>query len=164
MTTPEQPQPQQQPAQPDLNQQATESDWRSPHRWVIIVVILGLIVTGLILYRFHENNEAAQAKANELIAALKEEGLSAPTNIETITSVLGTDGGAVCEDPGGALQKAILDSQLVNGASYVGMRPVRAKVNVVRGETVILEVYCPDKVEGFQDSVRDYVFDNDAEG
>jgi hypothetical protein len=163
-TTPEQPgTPQPQPAaQADLDWAAAENPWRQPHRWLIIAVIVGLAVTGLIAYGFHEYNQEAAAKANQLIAALRDEGLTPPSDPEAIANVLGTDGGAVCEDPGGALQKALLDSQLVNGASFVGQRPVRAKVNVVRGETVILQVYCPDKVEGFRSSVRDYVFADDS--
>jgi hypothetical protein len=161
-TTPEQPgQPQQQPpAQPG----AAESPWRQPHRWVIIAVIVALTVTGLILYGFHEYNEEAEAKANQLITSLKDEGLTPPSDAEAIANVLGTDGGAVCEDPGGALQKALLDAQLVNGASFVGQRPVRAKANLVRGETVILQVYCPDQVEAFRSSVRDYVFADESNG
>lgn len=69
--------------------------------------------------------------------------------------VLGTDGGATCTDPNEALNRAILLSQLANGAGGPGARPVIADSRVVRGQLLIIEVYCPDQLEEFQQFVDD---------
>ena len=67
--------------------------------------------------------------------------------------VLGDDGGATCEDPSGALSRATLLGQLVNGAAGPGIRPVVADNRVVRGQLLVIEIYCPDELAGFQDLV-----------
>lgn len=140
------------------------SGWKQPHRWIILIAVVALAVIGLSLYRYHKADQAAEAKASELVAALKDAGLNAPASIDTIARVLGTDGGAVCQDPAAALNKAIVDAQLTNGAAFVGQRPIRAKANLLRGTEVVLQVYCPDQVEPFRAQVKDYLLDNDSNG
>jgi hypothetical protein len=134
--------------------------WAQTHRWVIIVVIVALAVVGLITYGFHQHNEAAQAKAQQLTQELQKAGLRAPASQETIVNVLGTDGGPVCADPGAALRKALVDQQLVNGAANVGQRPIIGEVRLLRGAVIVLQVYCPDKVDAFRDQVNNYKLDN----
>lgn len=138
--------------------QYTEHPWWQPHRLVIIGVIAALVVVGLVLYHFHRENVVADQKADQLTAALHSAGLPAPSH-DTITRVLGDDGGAVCEDPGNALHKALLDAQLVNGAAFVGQRPILASTHLIKAETVVLRIYCPDKIAEFQDSVGNYHLD-----
>jgi hypothetical protein len=134
--------------------------WAQTHRWVIIVVIVALAVVGLITYGFHQHDEAAQAKAQQLTEQLRAAGLRVPASQDTIVNVFGTDGGAVCDDPGGALRKALVDQQLVNGAANVGQRPVIGEVHLVKGATIVLQVYCPDKVAAFKDQVDGYHLDD----
>ncbi|HEU5471661.1 MAG TPA: hypothetical protein VFV67_13500 [Actinophytocola sp.] len=157
MTTPTA-QPEPQPTTPVNIPEKT--GWQQPHRWIILVSVIALAVIGLVLYRFNEADQAAEAKAQELVTALNDAGLNAPASIDTIARVLGTDGGAVCADPAAALSKAILDAQLTNGAAFVGQRPIRAEVKLLRGTEVVLQVYCPEQVEPFRAQVKDYLLDD----
>jgi hypothetical protein len=70
--------------------------------------------------------------------------------------VLGDDGGATCTDPNKALNRAILLSQLANGAGGPGTRPVIADSRVVKGQLLIIEVYCPDQLADFKKFVEDF--------
>ncbi len=64
----------------------------------------------------------AQEKADELIAALEDAGARTPDR-DQIVRVLGDDGGATCDNPNDALSRAILHSQLANGATGPGAAP-----------------------------------------
>lgn len=136
------------------------SGWSQPHRWAIVAVLVVLVVVGLLTYGWMHSNAEADRKADQLIQQLEAAGLPVPANRDTITRVLGTDGGPVCDDPGSALRKALLDQQLTNGGSFVGQRPVRASRNILRGELIVLEVYCPDQVEALRDRIDDYRVDD----
>ncbi len=134
--------------------------WAQAHRWAIVAVLGVLLAIGLISYGYAHSDARAEKKADELITALNDAGLQAPASKKTITRVLGTDGGAVCDDPGAALKKAQLDAQLVNGASFVGQRPIRASTNLIRGGLIVLQVYCPDKLDDIADKIDDYELDD----
>jgi hypothetical protein len=138
----------------------TREGWAQTHRWVIIVVIVALAVVGLITYGFAQHNEEAEAKAQQLTEELEQAGIRVPASQDTIVNALGTDGGPICEDPGAALRKALVDQQLVNGAAFVGQRPIIGEVRLVDGAVKVLEVYCPEKVDAFRDAVADYKLDN----
>ncbi len=131
-----------------------------PHRIAIVAVLAVLLVIGLISYGWEHSDARANKKAEELITQLEQAGLTPPASKKTITRVLGTDGGAVCDDPGAALRKAQLDAQLVNGASFVGQRPIRASTNLIRGGLIVLNVYCPDKLDDVADKIDDYTLDD----
>jgi hypothetical protein len=146
---------------------AVESEqvgWNDPRRWVIVGVLAILLVVGLSTFRFQQRDPEANAKADQLTAMLQAGGLPVPHDRDSITRVLGTDGGPVCDDPGSALRKAMLDGQLVNGAASVGQRPIRAEVNLVRGELLVLQVYCPDQLDQARARIHDYVFDHVSKG
>lgn len=128
--------------------------------WVIGAVLLALLVGGIAIFRHESHSRKASAKTRQLTAALRAEGLDVPIGTETITRVLGSDGGPVCDDPGSALAKGILLGQLSNGASSVGQRPVIVGRQVVQGELIVLKVYCPDQVPKFRDLVAGLKFDN----
>jgi hypothetical protein len=130
--------------------------------WTIAVVVAALLGVGVATYRFHQPSPEAEAKASQLIAALQAAGLPVPQDVESIARTLGTDGGTVCADPAAALRKAATDAQLVNGASYVGQRPIRAEVNLLRGGLIVLDVYCPDKAQQARQHLRDYIADHVA--
>jgi hypothetical protein len=135
----------------------TEHNWMY---WLIGAVVVALMVIGLIVYDTQKDNSEAQAKAQQLTQNLEKAGLRAPEDQDIITSALGTDGGPVCENPASALGKAILIDQLTNGAGFVGRRPVIVDRRAVLGELVILQTYCPDKVQDFQDKIDDLKYDN----
>ncbi|HEY7592217.1 MAG TPA: hypothetical protein VH969_03620 [Actinophytocola sp.] len=134
--------------------------WAQTHRWVIIVVIVALAVIGLLTYGYSQHNQEAQAKAQQLTQELQKAGITVPASQDTIVNVLGTDGGPVCEDPAAALRKALVDQQLVNGAAFVGQRPVIGEVRLLDGARIVLQVYCPEKVDAFRDAVANYKLDN----
>jgi hypothetical protein len=136
--------------------------WQQPHRWVIIGVLLAMAIFGAITFQYAAADIEATAKAEELATELEAAGLRAPSDTEAVARVLGTDGGAACDDPASALRQALLDAQLVNGAAFVGQRPVIAPRNVVRGGAIVLQVYCPDVLAAYQDQIADYTFDDVA--
>ncbi|KAA1422491.1 hypothetical protein FE697_015265 [Mumia zhuanghuii] len=134
-------------------------------RTVIYVAVVVIIVVAVVvaLFVFESNRESRQAeeKADELIAAIEDAGRDAPDR-DQIVRVLGTDGGATCENPNDALTRAVLLAQLANGASGPGARPVIADSRVVQGQLLIIEVYCPDELEEFQQFVDDLETDDVA--
>ena len=140
--------------------EAENKGWLQAHRWVIIGVLIALAVVGLITYGFHQNNEEARAKAEQLTTALRDAGLRAPARQETIVNLLGSEGGVVCSDPGAALRKAYVDQQFVNGAANVGQRGIIGDVRLVDGALIVLQVYCPEKVDMFRQAVEDYKLDH----
>ena len=126
---------------------------------VIAVVVAALMVIGLFTYSSAKSTQQAEDKADELIAAIEDAGATAPEK-DQIVRVLGDDGGATCTDPNESLTKAILLSQLANGAAGPGARPVIADSRVVQGQLLIIQVYCPDELEDFQKFVDDLKTDD----
>jgi hypothetical protein len=96
----------------------TSQGWRQTHRWVILIVLVALAIAGIATYKFAQRNAEADRKADQLTTELQEAGLRVPASHDTITNVLGADGGAICDNPSSALRKAIVDSQLINGAAF----------------------------------------------
>ena len=138
----------------------TSTDNRERVVYIIAAVFVGLLlVVSLLSYRSAESSQAAEQKANQLIAALQKAGAHPPTQ-DQIIRVLGDDGGAICDDPSGALRKATLLGQLMNGAAGPGMRPIVADSRVVRGELLVIGIYCPDQLPRFQEFVNNLKFDD----
>jgi hypothetical protein len=127
--------------------------------WRIGIVVVVLAVLGLITYSGKQDDQEAQQKAAQLSQKLEAAGLRVPDQDILIRS-LGTDGGNVCDNPASALGKATLHDQIANGADFVGRRPVIIDRRVVQGEALILETYCPDKLEDFRDEIDDLKFDD----
>ncbi|WP_154795684.1 hypothetical protein [Occultella kanbiaonis] len=131
-------------------QSKRERNWIYITAWIILAV---LIVGALLAFSSGRETRQAQEKADQLIAALEEAGASAPSQ-DQIVRVLGDDGGATCESPNDALNRSILLSQLSNGASGPGARPVIADSKVFQGQLLIIEVYCPDELDDFREFVE----------
>jgi Tfp pilus assembly protein FimT len=121
---------------------------------VIAVALVLLLIIALILFRSGQSDQQAQDKANQLTAALQKAGVRAVPPQEQIVRVLGNDGGALCKDPASALRKSILFDQLTNGASGPGRRPVIVDSKVFRGQLLVIQIYCPDKLPQFQQMVE----------
>jgi hypothetical protein len=128
--------------------------------WACGVVAVVLAIVGLITYSGQKQSEEATAKAQQLSQAFLRAGLPVPQDLTIFTRSLGTDGGAVCDNPANALGRAILFDQLVNGASFVGRRPVIADTNVLKGELLILQTYCPEKVQQYKEKTQDLKTDD----
>jgi Tfp pilus assembly protein FimT len=119
---------------------------------VVAVVVVALMVIGLFTYSSAKSTKQAQEKADQLIAAIEGAGATAPSK-DQIVRVLGDDGGATCANPNESLNRAILLAALANGASGPGARPVIADSRVVRGQLLIIQVYCPDELADFKQFV-----------
>ena len=145
---------------------STPAETQSPRErsWIFIAVLVLLAVitlAGVLAFSRGVNDAQAQNKANELINALTEVGARTP-DVDQVARVLGDDGGATCENPNEALSRAVLLSQLTNGASGPGARPVIVDSRVVKGQLLIIQVYCPDELEDFQEFVDDLKTDDVA--
>jgi Tfp pilus assembly protein FimT len=116
------------------------------------VVVAVIMMIALLTYRSGKTSQEAEQKANQLIAAVTATGAKAPSQA-AVVRVLGNDGGAVCNDPNGSLRKGIFLGQLMNGAAGPGMRPIIADNRVVKGQLLVLKVYCPDELPSFQQFV-----------
>lgn len=143
---------------PPETQSTRERSWI----YITALVLLGVLALAGVL-AFSEGRETARAltKADELIAALEDAGARTPDR-DVVARVLGDDGGATCEDPNEALTRAVLLAQLANGASGPGARPVIADSRVLQGQLLIIEVYCPDELDDFQEFVDDLETDDVA--
>ena len=134
-----------------------ETQSKRERNWIYITawIILGaLMLGGLLAFNSARETREAQEKADELVAALQEAGATAPEK-DQIVRVLGDDGGATCENPNDALSRAVLVSQLANGATGPGARPVIADSRVFKGQLLIIEIYCPDELDDFKEFVED---------
>ncbi|MFJ5710687.1 hypothetical protein [Streptomyces sp. NPDC093105] len=128
--------------------------------WGAIVILVGLLITGLVRYSSFKRTEETSQKAQQLSEELVKAGYPAPDQ-ETVERLLGTDGGPVCENPGDALKKALYRlQQLTTGAPGPGNRPVIADSKAVDVERIVLQVYCPDEVDEFDEAVDDLKTDD----
>jgi hypothetical protein len=126
-------------------------------RWVYWVIgggVVVLAVIGLITYSGNKNDAEAQQKAAQLTVRLHAAGLNVPVKQDVFIRSFGTDGGAVCENPASALGKATLFDSLTNGASFVGRRGVIVDSRILKGELLVLQTYCPDKLEPYKDKIE----------
>ena len=141
-----------------------EHQSRRERTWIYVVsciILLALAVWAVLAFSAVRESVRAQEKADELIAALEDAGLGTPER-DQIVRVLGEDGGATCSSPNEALSRATLLALLSNGATGPGERPVIADSRAVRGQLIIIEVYCPEELEGFQQFIDDLKTDDVA--
>lgn len=129
---------------------------------VVGAVSLALVILGLFLFNSAKETKDAELKADQFIAALEAVGAPAPPKDEVVR-VLGTDGGATCDDPNNALKRATLNSMLSNGAAGPGSRPVVFDRRYLAGQLLILKVYCPDELPSMQEFVDGLQSGNVAE-
>lgn len=137
---------------------ASERGWIYAVLGAIAVV---LVVIGLFAYTGQKKDAKAEANADKLIAVFRAAGYRPPAK-NTIVGVLGSDGGATCNDPTAALTKSIFRGMLYNGAAGPGARPIIADSQVARGQLAVIKIYCPEELEGFQDFIDGLDFDNNS--
>ncbi|MEU6934149.1 hypothetical protein AB0A05_33940 [Streptomyces sp. NPDC046374] len=135
----------------------------SEHKWIYwgaIVILVGLLITGLVRYSSFKRTNESQKKADQLSQELVKAGYPAP-DTDTVQRLLGTDGGQVCQDPASTLKTALYRiQQLSNGATGPGNRPIIADTKAVDAERIVLQVYCPDQVDDFDQAVDDLKTDD----
>jgi amino acid transporter len=118
--------------------------------WAVALVVVAAAVWGEFAYKHGQETAQAQAKASQVSALFANHGLTVPVDQKTLIAVLGNDGGAVCDNPSGSLTKALKNLQLANGGAAVGSRPTRVPQNVVLGEELVIQVYCPQNLPAFK--------------
>ena len=126
----------------------------------IIAVLICLVIIGLITYGAEKSSAEAEQKAAQLQQKFRAAGLRVPVNQKMIVRSLGNDGGNVCDNPASALGKATLFDQITNGADFVGRRPVIIDDAILVGGALILQTYCPEKLEQFKDKFDDLKTDD----
>ena len=146
--------------------EVTERQPRRERRTIYVVaavVVVALVVVALLVRGERQTTTEAEQKAEQLLTALAAAGAPTP-QVDQVVRVLGDDGGATCADPGSAQGRATLLGQLVNGAAGPGIRPVVADNRVVEGQLLIIQIYCPDELAGFQDLVDGLHLDDTVKG
>jgi hypothetical protein len=135
----------------------THQRLENTHRTIYLVALalfIGLVVWGLVAFEHHPRSDRAEAMATELAERFSAGGLGA-IDVDATARVLGTDGGAVCADPAAALERGELSRQIVSGAAGPGTRPIIGGQNLVAGERLVIEVYCPEHLSDFDAAVAD---------
>ncbi|OXM45325.1 hypothetical protein [Amycolatopsis alba] len=131
----------------------TTVDERSSRRqrktvYLVVGIALGvLLLAGYLLFRSAHSTTEAETKADLLVTRLVQEGARTPSR-DQLVRLLGTDGGSICADPNAAFARATSEGGISGGGP--GTRPVLPVSTLVRGQTLVIEVYCPEKLEGFQ--------------
>ena len=136
------------------HQESSTNRSRSVVYIVAMVLLVVFAVVALLSFRSARETQQSLAKADQLIAEINAAGGTAPSR-EQIARVLGDDGGAVCANPNDALSRATFHSQLTNGATGPGNRPVIVNDRVAKGELAIIKIYCPDQLAEFQQFIDD---------
>jgi amino acid transporter len=149
------------------NGASTNGAGTSPSRdlvpWLIGILLVVLAAVGIAVFKQGHDNRVASHRADQLVALYRSHDLPVPVARKTVVRVLGKDGGAVCDNPNGALTRAIQNQQLASGGN-VGSRPIRADRRVVTGEELILQVYCPSKLPAYRRYVDSKRFDSVVRG
>jgi hypothetical protein len=115
-------------------------------------VVLVLLIVALVAWNSNKETQAAQQKADQLIATLNQAGLPTPSK-DQVVRVLGDDGGTVCADPQLALKRAIMYGLATNGAAGPGLRPVIGDNLLVQGGLAVIKTYCPQELSEFTKTV-----------
>jgi hypothetical protein len=126
--------------------------------WVVGAALGVLLIVMLVGWNYDRQNEAADAKAAELIAAYEEAGLRAPDQ-DQIARTLGDDGGAVCETADSDLVQGYWKLRLMVGGEFY-VRPVRLDGRIRDGLLLVVDVYCPEKRPDIEDLFEDWDFDD----
>jgi hypothetical protein len=118
-------------------------------------VILVLLVVALVAWNSNKETQAANQKADQLIATLNQAGLATPDK-DQIVRVLGDDGGTVCADPELALKKTIMYGLATNGAAGPGLRPVIGDNRLVQAGLAVIKTYCPQELPQFPQTAEQF--------
>ena len=128
-------------------------------RWIAWVIIALIVVGAVVLafvYQAGSNSSSAKDKASELVANLDQAGLETKgLDQDTLARVYGTDGGISCEiDRDSAVRVINLFNSRVGGEAGNG-RAGSVDPRAVKYERAVLQTYCPERVDAFDDIVSD---------
>lgn len=135
-------------------------------RWVVWTtwgLLLALLVAvGVAVVQNRQTNRdtaTAHDLADELAAEFTAAGLT-PLPEETVVDRFGTDGGLACVDPGTALLSAVQDAAEGGAVEPGQLRPLAEAALQV--ERLVVQVYCPQNLEAFDDYVAGIDLDDDT--
>ncbi|MGH2990414.1 MAG: hypothetical protein ACRDMA_11225 [Solirubrobacterales bacterium] len=126
--------------------------------WLVAGALGVLLVVMLVAWNYDRQNEEADAKAQELIAAYEAAGLRAP-DPDQIARTLGDDGGQVCETADSELVQGYWKLRLAVGGEFY-QRATRLDPRVREGLSLVVDVYCPEKRPAIEDFFEDWDFDD----
>jgi hypothetical protein len=126
--------------------------------WIVAGALGVLLIVMLVAWNYDRQNEEADAKAQELIAAFEAAGLRAP-DPDQIARTLGDDGGQVCETADSDLVQGYWKLRLAVGGEFY-QRAVRLDPRVREGLSLVVDVYCPEKRPDIEDFFEDWDFDD----
>jgi hypothetical protein len=126
--------------------------------WIVGGALGVLLIVMLVGWNYDRQNEEADAKAAELIAAYEQAGLRAADQ-DQIARTLGDDGGAVCETADSDLVQGYWKLRLMIGGEYY-VRPVRLDGRIRTGLSLVVDVYCPEKRPDIVELFEEWDFDD----
>jgi hypothetical protein len=126
--------------------------------WIVAGALGVLLIVMLVAWEYDRQNEEADAKAQELVAAFEAAGLPAP-DPDQIARTLGDDGGHVCETADSELVQGYWKLRLAVGGE-VYQRATRLPGTVREGLSLVVDVYCPEKRPDVEDFFEDWDFDD----
>lgn len=127
--------------------------------WSIGGVLVVLLVVMVVAWDNNRDNDAARAKADELIVAYERAGLPTPVSADQVARVLGDDGGSVCAAADNRQQLGLLKTQLAVGGEFY-QRPVILPAKTLEGLRLIVATYCPEHLPVVTDFVDGLDFAN----
>ena len=126
--------------------------------WIIAGGFGVLLIVMLVAWNYDRQNDEADAKAQELIAAYEAAGLQAPDQ-DQIARVLGDDGGQVCETADSDFVQGYWKLRLAVGGEFY-QRATRLDPRVREGLSLVVDVYCPEKRPDIEEFFEDWDFDD----
>ena len=126
--------------------------------WIVGGILGVLLIAMLVGWNYDRQNDEADAKAAELIAAFEGAGLTAPDQ-DQIARTLGDDGGSVCETADSELVQGYWKLRLMVGGEFY-VRPVRLDGKIRQGLSLVVDVYCPEKRPDIEDFFEEWDFDD----
>jgi hypothetical protein len=126
--------------------------------WIIAGGFGVLLIVMLVAWNYDRQNDEANAKAQELIAAYEAAGLTAPDQ-DQIARVLGDDGGQVCETADSELVQGYWKLRLMVGGEFY-QRATSLPETIREGLSLVVDVYCPEKRPDIEDFFEDWDFDD----
>jgi hypothetical protein len=126
--------------------------------WIVGGALGVLLIVMLVAWNYDRQNDEADAKAQELIAAYEAAGLTAPDQ-DQIARVLGDDGGQVCETADSELVQGYWKLRLMVGGEFY-QRATSLPETIREGLSLVVDVYCPEKRPDIEDFFEDWDFDD----
>ncbi|WP_409496812.1 hypothetical protein [Amycolatopsis sp. cmx-11-12] len=129
---------------------------------ILAAAFVVLTATAAIAYHQARVDQQDLDKAKELQARFAAARLPFSLDLNDITRMFRSDGGAVCANPDSALQQARWQQDMSNGAAGPGQRPIISDRDIALADTLIIDTYCPRKLPDFRAKVDNLKLDDTA--